>query len=123
MVPVTLLRDSVANILTKASVPIPPGTSAQMTIASACRQRAGDCQKINEAMNANAVTAMRADPSGKATLPGVPPGTYFLMLSGRYNNQPLFWELKLDLKTGANTVTLDQHNASLLIADAQPSPR
>jgi hypothetical protein len=61
---------------------------------------------------------MRADPSGKATLPGVPPGTYFLMLSGRYNNQPLFWELKLDLKAGANTVTLDQRNASLLIAGA-----
>jgi hypothetical protein len=60
----------------------------------------------------DAISAARADITGKAVLPGVPPGTYYLMFALRYNNQPIFWDLKLELKAGANSVTLDQHNAA-----------
>ena len=59
----------------------------------------------------DAISAARADITGKAILPGVPPGTYYLMLATRYNNQPISWDMKLELKAGANSVTLDQRNA------------
>jgi hypothetical protein len=60
----------------------------------------------------DAISAARGDITGKAILPGVPPGTYYLMFATRYNNQPILWDLKLELKAGANSVTLDQRNAT-----------
>ena len=54
----------------------------------------------------------RADLNGKATLPGVPAGTYYLMATGTYNRQAIHWYLKVELKAGANSVTLDQRNAT-----------
>jgi hypothetical protein len=57
------------------------------------------------------LTGAKADLNGKATLPGVPPGIYYVMLSARYKNHPIYWDLKVELKPGANSVVLDQHNA------------
>jgi hypothetical protein len=59
-----------------------------------------------------AASYVRSDATGKGVLPGVPPGSYYLMISAHYNNQPLLWLQKIDLKSGANTITLDQKNAS-----------
>jgi hypothetical protein len=55
---------------------------------------------------------VRADANGNSTFPGVAPGTYYLMISTRYNNQPLVWGQAVQLKPGANSITLDQHNAT-----------
>jgi len=63
------------------------------------------------AINASAASAVRADESGNGTLPRVPPGTYCLMISTIHNQQPLAWGQAVQLKPGANTVTLDPHNA------------
>ena len=57
---------------------------------------------------------MRADANGNGTFPGVPPGTYYLMISTRYNNQAYVWGQAVQLKPGANTVTLDLKNATPL---------
>ena len=56
-------------------------------------------------------SAARADITGKAVLPGVPPGTYYMLVSIRISNQPILWDVKLDLKPGANSLTLDPKNA------------
>ena len=39
------------------------------------------------------------------------PATYYLAISVRYNNQPILWDMKMALKAGANSLTLDPHNA------------
>jgi len=57
------------------------------------------------------ISGARADPSGKAQLPGVPPGTYYFFCLGSYNKQLFKWDFQVQLKPGANSVTLDQHNA------------
>jgi hypothetical protein len=44
---------------------------------------------ILQVWKSDAISAARADITGKAILPGVPPGTHYLMLSTRYNNQPI----------------------------------
>jgi hypothetical protein len=89
--PVILLRTSYADSLARGGVPVPPGTSPYKYVASTCTSRTPDCQKIIDAINAASVSAARADATGTATLPGVPPGTYYLMVSARFNNQPYTW--------------------------------
>jgi hypothetical protein len=110
--PYIILRESYANTVARAGVTVPAGTSAYKFAGMACGNRTSDCQKINAAIKAGAISAARADASGSATLPGVPPGTYYLMISARIGNQPFVWDHPVQLRTGANSLTLDQRSAS-----------
>jgi hypothetical protein len=110
--PLVILRDSYANALSKGGVSVPAGISPYKYVANTCTSRTPDCQKILSAIDADAASAMRADANGGATLPGVPPGTYYLMVSARYNNQGLVWGFAVQLKPGANSISLDQRNAT-----------
>ncbi len=110
--PYVLLRDSYANALAKGGVSVPPGMSPFKYVGTVCTSRTPDCQKILDAVNANAASAVRADANGAGTLPGVPPGIYYLQISARYNNQALVWGQAVQLKAGPNSITLDQSNAT-----------
>jgi hypothetical protein len=110
--PYTLLRDSVTNIIAKAGVAVPPGTSPYKVLGLACGNRTPDCQKILDAIKANAASAVRADANGSGTFPGVAPGTYYLMISTRFNNQAFAWDQPVQLKPGPNSVALSQANAT-----------
>jgi hypothetical protein len=111
--PYVLLRDSYANALAKGGVSVPSGMSPYAYVANTCAQgRTPDCQKILDAVNASAASAVRADANGRGTFPGVPPGTYYLNITARFNNQGLVWGQAVQLKAGANSMTLDQSNAA-----------
>ena len=110
--PFVLLRSSYADALAKGGISVPPGTSPYKFVATACGTRTPDCQKCTDAIKADAASAVRANISGRGTFPGVPPGTYHLMISTRYNNQPLVWDQAVELKSGQNSVTLDLSNAT-----------
>jgi hypothetical protein len=113
--PYVLLRDSYANALAKGGVSVPPGMSAYQYAGNACSpSRTPDCQKVSDAIKANAISAVRADANGSGTFPGVPPGTYYLMISARFNNQGLVWGQAVQLKAGANSLALNQGNATPL---------
>jgi hypothetical protein len=112
--PYVLLRENFGNALAQGGIQVPTGTPPAKFYAISCQNRSPDCPKIAQIWKSDAVSAARGDATGKATLPGVAPGTYFLMITIRYNNQPCIWDLKVDLKPGANSVTLDQQNATLL---------
>jgi hypothetical protein len=112
--PYVLLRDNFGNALAKGGIQVPPGTPTAKFYAISCQNRSPDCPKIAQIWKSDAVSAARGDATGKASLPAVAPGTYFLMITIRYNNQPCIWDLKVDLKPGANSITLDQRNATLL---------
>jgi hypothetical protein len=112
--PYVLLRHSYANVLTIGGVTVPPGVSPYKYVGQACGKNAPDCQKILDAIKADSISAVRADANGSGTLPGVPPGTYYLMISAFYNKQPLIWGQAVLLKAGANSVTLDQRNSAPL---------
>jgi hypothetical protein len=109
--PYVLLRDSYGDVLAKGGVSVPPGTSPYKYAGTACGSRTPDCQKISEAVKANAASAVRADANGAGTFPGVPVGTYYLMISTRYNNQVIVWGQAVQLKAGSNPLTLDPSNA------------
>jgi hypothetical protein len=112
--PYVLLRDSYANGLSKAGISVPAGMSPYKYVGSVCTSRTPDCQRILEAINANAISSVRADANGAATLPGVPPGTYYLMISAQYQNQSLIWGQAVQLKAGQNSLILEQSNATPL---------
>lgn len=108
-----LLRDSYASALAKGGVSVPPGESPYKYVALACGPaRTPDCQKIVDAIKADSASAIRADGNGSGILPGVAPGTYYLMISARFNNQSLVWGQSVQLKAGANSIALDQRNAT-----------
>jgi hypothetical protein len=109
--PYVLLRDGYANALAKGGVTVPPGVSAFTYAGTACASKTPECQKITDAVKVSAASAVRADANGAGTFPGVPPGTYYLMISARFNNQPLVWGQAVQLKAGPNSLTLDQSNA------------
>ena len=110
--PYVLLRSSYADAVANGGVTVPNGVSLYVYVGTACAARTPDCQKIMAAINADAASAVRADAGGRGTFPGVPPGVYYLMISALYNNQPLEWGQAVQLKTGANSVTLDLSNAT-----------
>lgn len=111
--PYVLLRDSYPDVVKKAGLSVPAGTSVYKYVATICVNRSPDCARFTEAIKADAASAVRADINGSATFPGVPPGTYYLMISTRYNNQPLYWVQPVHLKPGANSLRLDQSNATI----------
>ena len=112
--PYTLLRDSFANIVAKSGVAVPAGSSAYKVFGMACGQRTPDCQKILDGIKASAASAVRSDATGAGTFPGVAPGTYYLMITTMYNNKAITWNQAVQLKAGANTIRLDQTNATPL---------
>ena len=112
--PYLLLRHSYANALAIGGVTVPPGTSPYKFVGIACGTHTPDCPKIMSAINADAASGIRSDATGAGTLPGLPPATYYLMISAAYNKQPLVWEQAVELKPGANSLTLDLHNATPL---------
>ncbi len=112
--PYVLLRDNIASIMARAGVQVPAGESPYKVLGNACGNHTPDCQKILAAVNADAASAARADVNGRAAMPPVPPGTYYLMISAHYNNQALVWDMPVQLKTGNNSLTLSQTNASVV---------
>jgi hypothetical protein len=111
--PYVLLHDSYVDALAKGGISVPSGMSPYKYVASVCAAgRTADCQKIIEAIKSATVAAARADSNGAATLTAVAPGSYYLMISVRYNNQPLTWGQAVQLKLGSNTFTLDARNAT-----------
>jgi hypothetical protein len=112
--PYVLLRESYADALAKGGVMVPQGMSPYQYVGRVCAVRAPDCQKAVEAVKGDSASAVRADANGSGTFPGVPPGRYFLMISTRYNNQPIVWGQAVELKAGANRLVLDSRNATPL---------
>ena len=112
--PYILLRDSYANSLAKGGVAVPLGTSPYVYASAVCVGNGPDCQKTKDAINMAAASAVRADANGSGTFPGVPPGTYYLMISAPFNNQVLIWGQAVQLKAGTNSLTLDPSNATPL---------
>ena len=89
--PYLLLRWSYADSLARGGVTVPAGVSPYKYAGMACGTNSPDCPKLKAAINASTISAVRADGNGAGTLPGVPPGTYYLMISAVYGGQPYVW--------------------------------
>jgi|SRR5271170_5121898 len=57
---------------------------------------------------------VKIDASGKATFLGVPAGSYYIFGTTHANHLALSWDVRVDLKSGTNSLVLDQKNAEML---------
>lgn len=93
----------------------PSSGASILKSAGACNTATPNCQKVAAAIKAHSVGAVRVDPEGKANFPGVAPGTYFVVSRleyPAYSGRILIFNVRVDLKPGSNSVTVDQRNAT-----------
>jgi choice-of-anchor C domain-containing protein len=111
---VFLMKDRFDNVLRSIGAPLPPGTSprqAWQTLTQRCRPPA-DCKNVYGAIATFFAAKMMMPGSGPALFsPNVPAGTYYVMSATSVNNSSVVWDVKVELKPGANSVVLDQRNS------------
>jgi hypothetical protein len=69
-------------------------------------------QAIAAVLEVYGVGGAKADQSGNARISAVPAGTYYLHGLAVFNAHPILWNLRVELKAGENSVTLDPRNAT-----------
>jgi hypothetical protein len=106
------MKDSLNNVLTKNGVQIPSGTSAYHALDAECKKGPNECKRLLSAIGGNSAANAKLDAEGKATFPALAAGTYYLFGAIQYNKQPMLVDLKIDLKPGANSVTVTERNAT-----------
>jgi hypothetical protein len=68
-------------------------------------------QRAEEAMKPHLIQTVMTDFSGKAQFAPVTPGTYFVVGHYKPDRDSAAWSVKVELKSGQNSVTLDNNNA------------
>jgi hypothetical protein len=109
-----LLKDPVDTALTKGGFQPPAGLSPVNGMHLVCTKQTPDCQKAVAAIILNSATAVKSGPEGKAVFPAVLPGVYYVFGMGQHQGKPLLWNVRVQIKAGDNSVTLDDRNASAL---------
>jgi hypothetical protein len=115
-----LLRDSFDNVLANGGFATPAGTSPYIAMIRACTNRTPDCQKASDAVNAAGAAGGRLDATGTAKFAAVVPGTYWIMGAGVLgaanptDRKIFFWNMRVALRPGANSVVLDSSNATVV---------
>jgi hypothetical protein len=84
----------------------------------ACKSPAqgGNQERCNTGMKAILAGALgytATDPNGHAQSGAIPPGHYYIVGSTPYQGHSLLWHMPVDLKPGANAVSLTPQNGSI----------
>jgi hypothetical protein len=116
-----LLDDDLENILRSSGFQAEGGSSLLATLALKYVGRELEAlrgsnvttfDKAMEAVKPHIVATTTTDFGGKGQFSPVAPGTYHLMHVGEIGRSVVLWNLKIDLKPGQNSITLDQNNAA-----------
>lgn len=111
--PLFLLKDSFDNVLVKNGMRPPAGKTPIETWDLACQQKSAQCVQALSGLQPYMAAVVKIDATGKATFLGVPAGTYYVF-GTTHNGAALSWDVRVDLKSGTNTVVLNQKNAEKL---------
>src|SRR5262245_22243406 len=71
-------------------------------------KQAPECQKAVAAIIADSATAVKSAPDGKAVFSAVLPGTYYVFGMGQHQSKPALWNVRVQIKSGENSVTLER---------------
>jgi hypothetical protein len=109
-----LLKDSMNNILTKAGMQPPAGKTPVQAWDAACLKKDPMCQQMAAGLKPYVERMAKADASGRATFSNLPEGSYFVFTTTHNANPALAWDVRVNVKSGANSVVLDQKNGGAL---------
>jgi hypothetical protein len=112
--PLFLLKDSFDDVLMKNGMHPPAGNTPMQGWDLACQQKSPKCVQAFTNLQPYMAAVVRIDPSGKATFLGVPAGSYYVFGTTHANHLALSWDVRVDLKSGTNSLVLDQKNAGTL---------
>lgn len=113
-----LLDDSLETILSNAGFNAQSGTTQIETLAatryvgSKHGFKPESLTKADEAIAPHIVAKLTTDFSGKGKFPEVAPKTYYIMSIAEVAGAVIIWNMKVDLKAGESSATLDQNNAA-----------
>ena len=112
--PLFLLKDSFNNVLMKNGMNPPAGKTPMQGWDLACQKAAPQCAQALAGLQPYMAGVVKIDPSGTATFLGVPAGSYYVFGTTHANRLALSWDVRVDLKSGTNSLVLDQKNAVTL---------
>lgn len=116
-----LLDKDLENILTSSGFRSEGGSSILSTFALKYVSRQLEqlrgasvttFDKTMESVKPHIIASTTTDFGGKGQFSSVKPGTYYLMHVGEIGRNVVLWNLKVELKAGQNSLTLDQNNAA-----------
>lgn len=109
-----VLKDSLENVLAQSGVSAQGRSSRVSAWAHACEGSARDaiCQQGVNAFRNYFVAKTGFDANGTAIFPNVPStGTFYLVVDTSRAHH-LMWNVRVDLKPGANSIKLDESNTT-----------
>jgi hypothetical protein len=128
---VFLMKKRFDDVLRANGAPLAPGTTpgqAWDALKQHCPSPA-NCKKLYEGIAYFFAAKVQMPPSGPGEFsPKVPAGTYYVMAATAANNRTLFWDVKVNLKPGTNSVVLDERDeesdgrSPALSAAKEPAP-
>lgn len=107
-----LLKESFETVLTNGGFRPAAGIPPIQGWLAACTNGQPVCGQALAGIETHDAGYLKADVNGQAQFPALPSGTYYLFAMTRYNNQPMVWNLQVDLRPGQNSVMLHQQNAA-----------
>src|SRR5713226_8006667 len=111
-----VLKDNLENVLASAGIRAQGGSSRVSAWAHACERSAREpiCQQGVNSLGNYVVARTGFDGNGAAIFNNVPSsGTFYVVADTSYTHH-LLWNLKVELKPGANAITLDERNTTLI---------
>jgi len=111
-----VLNDSLEEVLRKGGYDAELGSSRLSSWTRACERSPTDarCQQGVSTLANNIVAKTGFDASGVATFNNVPSSGVFWIVADTSNTNHRIWNVKVELKPGANSITLDERNIAPL---------
>ena len=107
---IMLLNQSVQTLVQGSGFQPAAGSSLLKTYA-ACKPNDPNCAKAMSAVIPHIAGYVVTFPGTPSSFSNLQPGTYYLTADVTSGGKKLFWDLKVELKSGPNSVTLDASNA------------
>jgi len=108
-----LMKESFDVVLKKVGAPYPEGTpiiDLWQQLSGSCHPPV-DCTPIYQAIASYKAAQVTLGKDGGGTLaPNVAAGTYYVSGTAVVNGRPAAWNLRMQVRPGENSVTLDQNN-------------
>lgn len=111
---VLIMKHEVEVALANGGLRATPNGSAMKTWEIACANRTPACQQGVQAVAADTVGMAVTDAAGRGQTAPLPAGRYYVFNSVHVSNKPMMWNLPVELNAGTNSLTLDQHNLTLV---------
>lgn len=109
-----VLRDKVEVALARGGFQSSPAGSVTHSFFLACQRRMPECERGVRALMASSAKLLKTDASGHAQTAALPAGRYYVFGAFSLDNRNMIWNVPVDLRGTATTITLDQHNGSPL---------